>query len=570
MQTLLTAIYQHAAVAPSRPALLLAKQGMWTQLSYADLKDEVERWARFWLPYRTPQNDVVLLILPHRLELYPAFLGAMRAGLTPSFLPPPTSKQDPTLYWAAHKALFAHIRPRCILAFAEILPALGNAGCPEPCDIIDIDAIAWTQPGPDLPSLPEIVRGNRTALLQHSSGTTGLKKGVALTYEQIRQQVHSCAKAAGVSAEDRIISWLPLYHDMGLMAAFLMPLSLGALVISMDAFEWLGKPDWLLQEIARFRATLCWMPNFAFNHLARTRDPDRTYDLSSMRAFISCSEPCKPDTVSLFMRTFADHGLKPGAMQACYAMAEMVFAVTHTRPGDPPTVLEVDPVRLAADGDVVVVSPHHPDRTSLLSCGRPVDGAAVRIVPQSPHGTHRELPLSLFPAARETRRTAEDKVGEIEVAGSFLFDGYYKRPTPEAFSGAWFKTGDMGFLHDGELYVCGRIKEMLIVHGRNYYANDIEAAVNTVAGVKPGRVVAFGRYHAATASEEAMVIAETARADEDGRRALKEAIRQRVFDTLGLSLRSVELAAEGTLIKTTSGKLSRGENAKRAAAEVLA
>jgi acyl-CoA synthetase (AMP-forming)/AMP-acid ligase II len=162
-------------------------------------------------------------------------------------------------------------------------------------------------------------------------------------------------------------------------------------------------------------------------------------------------------------------------------------------------------------------------------------------------------------------------VGEIEVRCPFLFDGYFRNPaaTAAAVTGGWLKTGDIGFLLDGELYVCGRAKEMLIVHGRNFYANDIEGLINTLAGIKPGRCVAVGVFDPVTGSEEAVVLAETVLTEDADRCELEQAIRKRVFDVLNLTLRRVDLAAEGALVKTTSGKISRDENVRRLKRELV-
>jgi acyl-CoA synthetase (AMP-forming)/AMP-acid ligase II len=352
---------------------------------------------------------------------------------------------------------------------------------------------------------------------------------------------------------------------MGLIAAFLLPVTLGGLVVSLDAFEWLMRPDVLFREIERFRCTLCWLPNFAFNHLVRTRDREQTYDLSSMRAFINCSEPCKPETVQSFQKTFAPHGLTPGALQVCYGMAEMVFAVTHTTLGTSPLTIHVDRSLFTSRSEIRVVDSAHADRLSFLSCGRPIEGAELRIVPRETQSNRSKWARALESFGLANTPPGGPLVGEIQVSGKFLFNGYFRNNAANetAFDGRWFRSGDMGFLYDGELFVCGRVKEMLIVHGRNYYANDIEEIVNRVDGIKPGRVVAVGFYDPTTASEEAGIIAETTLPGQDDRGALGQTIREHVLSALNLSLRRIEIASEGTLIKTTSGKISREENVKR-------
>jgi len=571
MRTLLAAVYAHAEATPFKPAIVLLRGGCWTQLSYLDLMEETERWARIWRAHCSTEGAVVFIVLPHRIELYPALLGAMRAGLIPSFLPFPTSKQDPALYWANHEALFARVQPACILTYKELIAGLEGIRSSETCLLLDVDHQSEPDCAADLPPLPDAINPERIALLQHSSGTTGLKKGVELTFRQIREQVEACARAIKADGGDRIASWLPLYHDMGLVSSFLMPMTLGAMVASLDAFEWLTQPDALLTEIARFRCTFCWLPNFAFNHLVRTRDRDTRYDLSSVRAFINCSEPCKSETFEQFQRAFGKDGLKEGALQVCYGMAEAVFAVTHTAIGTPPKVLHVDRARFARS-EILQVEPNDPDGLALLSCGKPVDGVRLRIVAEAKKPSKLAWPRGFLSFGKSPPVDGDLVVGEIQVGGSFVFSGYFRNPeaTSQGFEGEWFRTGDMGFLHEGELYVCGRIKEMLIVHGRNFYANDIEDIVNRVAGVKPGRVVALGLHDSVTASEEAVVIAETTLPEGAERNALTTAIREEVYKALSLSVKRVEIADVGTLIKTTSGKISRDENRKRFSEKVSA
>jgi acyl-CoA synthetase (AMP-forming)/AMP-acid ligase II len=565
MQTIFRALAHFAETTPAKPAIVVGRKGQWTQFSFADLQDETERWARTWRGQCDTPGSVVFLIAQHGMAMYPAFLGAMRAGLIPSFLPYPTPKQDPELYWRSHKTLFARVQPACILSYAELLPTLRDMMAETSCAILDIAFLSACRYAAELPVAPDESDPHSIALLQHSSGTTGLKKGVALSYEQIRAQIVAYAASIKGTADDRIVSWLPIYHDMGLITSFLLPITMGATIVSIDAFEWLARPDMFFDEIRRFAGTLAWLPNFAFNHLVRTRDRDRVYDLSTIRALIDCSEPCKPETVDLFEATFAEHGLRRGAIQSCYAMAEIVFGVTQSALGERPRAIDVDRAAFTLHGEIVLVGEGHKDKLRFLSCGKPIDGVSLRIAPKAKDGGWVKFSNGLAALGLSKKPPPELLVGEIQLFSSFLFNGYFRNKSANdaAFDGAWFRTGDMGFVYEGELYVCGRIKEMLIVHGRNYYANDIEDVVNRVDGIKPGRVVALGVYDPVTATEEAVIMAETVLPEGDKRAALGQAIRTQVFNTLSLSLRRVEIASEGTLIKTTSGKISREENVKR-------
>jgi acyl-CoA synthetase (AMP-forming)/AMP-acid ligase II len=543
MPELLGAMYGHAATRPTAPALLVVGAKRYRQFAYADLGAETDRWAARFASLRFEPDAIVAIVLEHRYELYPAFLGAMRAGAIPTFLPFPTPKQDPVLYWKGQRELFARVRPACVVAESALAGPLG-ALCPPPCIVLDVD-VPWEAPPVALPPLEAVERPERIALLQHSSGTTGAKKGVALTYRAIAMHNAAAAHALEARTSDLTVSWLPLYHDMGLIAAFLLPIWIGSSVVSLDAFEWLLSPASLLETIEHYRATHAWLPNFAFEHLVRTHDADRTYDLRSMRAFVDCSEPCKPGTFARFAATFAASGVTPDMLRTCYAMAETVFAVTLGLPHEPARTLAVDAGALRSRN---ALAPAGADAAEFLSCGRPLAGVEIRIL------------------AAE----GED-VGEIVLRSPYLFSEYHRNPeaTADAFVDGWYGTGDLGFVRDGELFVCGRRKEMLVVHGRNFYSNDIEAAVNEVEGVKPGRVAVFGRFDDATGSEEAVVLAESEEEDEARKLVLVRQIRSQVYSVLGLQVRTVEIRRVGELIKTTSGKISRDENERRFADAAL-
>ena len=570
MLTVLSALEHHARLTPSKPAFVIGKKGEWTQLSYSDLHDETERWAKIWLGLGLSQKSVVFIVLQHCTEMYPVFLGAMRAGLIPSLMPFPSAKQDAQLYWRSHQDLFNRVQPACVVTYADLVEPIRRIADLATCQVVDVER-AREAPSQTLPLSPDMEDPGSIAVLQHSSGTTGLKKGVALTWRQIRDQADSVAHALKATGDDRIISWLPIYHDMGLIATFLLPVTLGAMVVSIDAFEWLTRPDMFLDEIARFGGTICWLPNFAFNHLIRTRDRDRQYDLSTMRAVIDCSEPCKAETIENFIQVFEPHGLRPDAVQVCYGMAEIVFAATQTPAGTQPRRITIDRAALSERSEIVQLPEGADNGVRFLSVGRPIRGVELRITSRAAGGMAR-LARGLADIGIGTKRPGITTAGEIEVRGPFLFDGYFRNPaaTEAGMEGNWFRSGDIGFILDGELYVCGRSKEMLIVHGRNYYANDIEALVNKLAGIKPGRVVAVGVFDPVTGTEEAVVLAETILPDMADRAELEMAIRKRVFDVLNLTLRRVEIAGEGTLVKTTSGKISRNENIKRLSGELVA
>jgi acyl-CoA synthetase (AMP-forming)/AMP-acid ligase II len=385
-------------------------------------------------------------------------------------------------------------------------------------------------------------------LLQHSSGTTGMKKGVALSYASIARQLSAYRESLGLDpARARIVSWLPLYHDMGLISSFLLPLWLGVPIISIDPFDWVGRPELLFEAIEQFGATHAWLPNFAFLHLARRVSPKRRWNLGSLAALISCSEPCKPAAFDAFLDRFAADGIRPETLQTCYAMAETVFAVSQSDVARPVRRLQVDPACISAMG--AVRPPRDAGETlSLLSNGRPIPGCQVAILRgQDPVGSN--------------------EIGEICVSAEYMFSGYHRNAeaTRAALHGGWYHTGDIGFIDADEIFVVGRIKDVVIINGKNVFAHDVEEAVSKVAGVKPGRCVAFGRYTDRSGSEQLIVVAERD-GDPTEDPTLQRAINRAVVEEAGVTCNDIRIVPPGWLIKTTSGKTSRSENSLKYAA----
>jgi len=521
--------------APERPWLHFIADAGCRTFSYDDL---VRRAAWFAGLYRTRglvPGDVVLLVLDHSADAGPAFLGAMMLGAVPSFLPPLTVKQDPVLYWHSMKVLVARIEARLIVTF----PAYREMAVPIIPDLADRMVVAPEAAAEGrAAAVPEPLSGD-PAFLQHSSGTTGLKKGVALSHRAVLAQIDRYRAVLGLSNADVIASWLPLYHDMGLIACLVMPMVTGVPVVAMDALDWTARPVLLFEAIERHRATLVWLPNFAFHHLAAAVPESARLDLSSLRAIINCSEPCKPATFDLFARRFAACGVRPEMLQCCYAMAENVFAVTQTPLGRPVPVDRVDRALLESAGIARPAAAGADGARALLGCGPPLDGVDVRIVDDG------------------GRTLAERQVGEIAVTGPCRFDGYFRLPEESArtLQDGWYRTGDLGYLAGGGLYVTGRKDDLLIINGRNLYAHDIESLVNQVDGVTPGRCVALGAYNDQTGSQDLVVVAEGERDP-----AVARAIRNRVLAETGFRVTVVRLVDAGWLIKTSSGKISRVEN----------
>jgi len=512
-------------------------------LTWADLERGARRFTGLYSANGILPGGVVLIFLRHGPALYGAFFGAMLGGFVPSFMPCLSPRQNPAIYWRSHQTLLDRSEPSAIVAdratFAEMEAAGLRLGAARRLIVEDLATAAAA----DFDPPPETA----IALLQHSSGTTGLKKGVALSYDAILRQIESYRAALHVGGDDVIVSWLPLYHDMGLIACCVMPAILGVPVVHIDPFYWVARPRSLFDAIAAHRGTLAWLPNFAFEHLARVAGRDAaSFDLSRVRAFVNCSEPCKPATFDRFRAAFAASGMRDAALQCCYAMAETVFAVTQTTPGAAPRR-----IRVASDSVARGQTPRLVDSggVELIETGAPLDGVTITI---------RDDAGNTLP---------EGAVGEIAISAPFLFAGYDRdsaRTAERLIDGVYFSR-DLGFLRDGHLFVLGRADDLIIVNGRNLYAHDIEAAIGAIAGIKPGRCIAIGVFDEIAGSDVLIVVCERDGAAARDPDAMIGDIVAAVHSIFAVTPRRVHVVAEGWLVKTTSGKLSRNDNLARLA-----
>lgn len=517
--------------------------GDWRRQSCGDVDDRVSRYVAAFRRRRIAPGSVVLIFCREPADSIAGFLGAMAAGLIPSLMPRLTPKQHPDLYWQAHLSLFDLIRPGALVLDEDLPASVTRAGMTTVPIITTGDAAR--EPGD---RLWHAARPDEVALLQHTSGTTGLKKGIALTHRAVLAQTERYARALDALPGQRIASWLPLYHDMGLVACFLMPLTRRMPVATMAPLDWLVRPAALLEIMEHLACRFAWLPNFAFHHLAN-QTTGGPLSLASVGAFINCSEPCRPAAFDQFLAAFAGSGVTAEQLQVCYAMAETVFAVSQTGLGKPVTRLAVDASPTAGgSGRVRPVAPES-GGTVLLSSGRPLPGVAFAVV-----GADADAEPCTVPGS----------IGEILLRSDFLFDGYYGRPeaTAAKFLGPWYRTGDLGFCWNDEMFVIGRLDDVLIVNGRKVPAPEVEAVVGGVTGVKPGRATVFTVQNDALGTGRLVCVAETG-TDPGGHAALRRTIKERVLSETDTYLNEVRLVGPGWLVKTTSGKIDRGANRRK-------
>src|SRR5689334_23177296 len=352
-------------------------------LTYEQLLRGASAYARTLEREGIQPGEVTVLILQHGDDLVYSFWGAILQGVIPSIMPFLTEKLSPERYRADLSALVSVTKPAAIITYpefeAEVRAALQEDDSVRAVIVIDrIEAPSEIE----LTSLAGYQRKPEDiVLLQHSSGTTGLQKGVALSHQAVFNQLNSYRKALSMSDADVIVSWLPLYHDMGLIAGFLMPILLGIPLVLMSPFDWVRAPYKLLQSISKYRGTLTWLPNFAYNFCAqKIRDRHiEGVDLSSLRAITNCSEPVRWESHLAFYERFKEFGLKLEALQTSYAMAENVFGVTQSQVGRLPVVEEIDREAFMVERVAKRVGDGHPSM-KMMSSGKPLENVMVKVL----------------------------------------------------------------------------------------------------------------------------------------------------------------------------------------------
>jgi len=535
---------------PQKTALTIQHAGQDDQsFTYADLLAGANDFGAACSAAGIKPGEVLILILPHGKELVFAFWGAVLYGVVPSILPVLTEKLSPEHYRADLASLIAITKPVAIMTCAGFEPEV-RAALRQGDSVRVVLLSEEVRPAP----VPEHFAGlkrspDEVVLLQHSSGSTGLQKGVALSHGAVLNQLDAYRNAIALDSEkDVIVSWLPLYHDMGLIACFILPLLLRVQLVLMSPLDWVRAPHRLLQAVSQYKGTLSWLPNFAYNFCAqKIRERSLTgLDLSSWRLLINCSEPVHPESHAMFYEKFAPYGLPATALQTCYAMAENTFAVAQSRLPDGPARLSVDRETFLAGRSVCPPVAGRP-ALQLMSSGRPLENVRVRVV--DPQGAD-------YP---------DGQVGEIILKSDCMLNEYYHRPeiTKKVLVDGWFSTGDFGFFMDGDLYVSGRKKDIIIVGGKNIYPQDLEALASEIPGVHPGRVVAFGLDSDESGTEEVVLIVEAESAELDEQQRISDLVRQHVTRNSAVSLRYVQVVPPKWILKTSSGKTARSANKEK-------
>jgi len=517
--TLVDVLGWHAEREPRRPHVILREaDGRERTITYGELWTRAHAVAEGLRQRALGPDDAVALMLRTEEPFFAAFFGTLLVGAVPVPIYPPFRPDRIEEYAARQVGILRNAGARLLVTFAEAarVAAVLRPRVRSLAEVTTVDRlVAATFPRP-----PAARGAHDPALIQYTSGSTGRPKGVLLTHANVLANIRAIGEAIEIRPDDTAVSWLPLYHDMGLIGAWLGALYFGVPVVILSPLTFLVRPARWLWALHDHRATISPAPNFAFDLCVRKVDDEeiRGLDLSAWRLALNGSEPVSPATLDRFARRFAPYGFRPQAMCPVYGLAEASVGLTMSPPGRGPRL-----------------------EGRFVSCGRALRGHEVRIVDADGHPV---------PAGVE---------GRIEFRGPSVTRGYWRNPaaTRAAFRNGWCDSGDLGFLSDGELFVSGRVKDLVIKAGRNLHPQTIEEVVGDVPGIRKGCVAAFGASDPALGTERLVVVAESRETAAAAKEQLRARVVEHVLAAVGVPPDVVVLCAPRSVLRTPSGKVRR-------------
>jgi fatty-acyl-CoA synthase len=505
-------------------------------VSWGELHEEAKAYAAALQARGVRPGDHVTLLSPTTRSLVTAIQGTWLAGGTIVVLPLPMRLSSIEEFVAQTRRRIRHANASLVVADPElaafVVPEPGDPPMVGFDDLAAGDPALWVRP----PNDPE-----RLAILQFTSGSTSDPKGVMLPDRVLCANLDAVAEAAGLDPDDDVlVSWLPLYHDMGLVGLLTLPMSTGARLVLGAPQDFTARPSRWMEWVSAYGGTATAGPNFSWALATRALDRSEQLDLSRLRVALNGAEPIDPDQVEAFVAAGRRHGLRPEAVFPAFGMAEVAIGGTFPAPMSGMVTDCVDRRVLETERYAAPAEPGTKGSRRLPLLGRAVPGLEIRIVDPD-----TGMPLR------------EREVGELEIRGTSVTPGYYRRPdaNAELFHDGWLRTGDLAYLLGGQLVMCGRIKDVIIVGGRNLFPEDVERAVGQLEGVRAGNVIAFGVD--GDRGRESLVVVAESRAVDDDLTAVRRLVAERVRDAVGVPARDIVLVAPGSLPKTSSGKLQR-------------
>jgi acyl carrier protein len=540
-ETLLDMLDWHVHAHPQRPHVYLYGKGDEPEeITYATLLDGARTIAAGLRERALQPGQNVAIMLPTGRDYLYSFFGILLAGGVPVPIYPPARPAQIEDHLRRHAGILANARAVLLITVPEARPVarLLKAQVEKLLGVVTPRELAT---GKEFSGPP--VRAQDIAFLQYTSGSTGQPKGVILTHANLLANIRAMGEAVRADSTDVFVSWLPLYHDMGLIGAWLGSLYYACPLVLMSPLAFLTSPRRWLWAIHNHRGTLSAAPNFAFELcLGKLEDSDiKGLDLGSLRLVFNGAEPVSPQTVRRFSKRFARYGFRPGAMAPVYGLAEAAVGLAFPPFGRGPLIDRIQREPFVSSGTAIPAEEQEPRALEFVACGQPLPGYQIRIV--DPAG--RELP--------------ERQEGRIEFRGPSVTSGYVRNPdaTRRLFNGEWLCSGDLGYVASGDVYLTSRSGDLIIRGGRNIYPYEVEEAVGNMPGIRMGCVAVFGSSDPRTGTERIIVLAESRETETATLDALQEQIRMVATDLMGMPPDEVVLAPPHTLLKTSSGKIRR-------------
>jgi 1-acyl-sn-glycerol-3-phosphate acyltransferase len=490
-------------------------------------------------------GESVALMLPTGKDYFFAFYGVVLAGAIPVPIYPPVRRAQLEDHLRRQSSILRNCRASMLIT----LTAAKSVGHLLTAQVDSLRHISTVDDLTDLAAECEIVerRAQDIGFLQYTSGSTGDPKGVILTHANLVANIRGNGRALAVTAHDVFVSWLPLYHDMGLIGAWLGSLYHAPRLVIMPPLSFLSKPERWLRAIHRYGGTVSAAPNFAFELcLRRINDEDIDgVDLSRWRLIANGAEAISAATMTAFSARFAAYGLPPNAVFPVYGLAESSVGLTFSPVGRGVRIDRVDRNTLAVAGRAKPVPAETPESVSrtVVSCGLPLPRHEIRVMDES----NREVP--------------ERHIGRLQFRGPSATSGYYRNPQSTAglIRDDWLESGDIAYIAAGELFVVGRHKDLIIRAGRNIYPTELEDRIGDLDGIRSGCVAVIGSPDVGSGTERLVVLAETRKQQAAARDRLRSEINELVTDIITAPPDDIILVAPNTILKTSSGKIRRAD-----------
>jgi len=541
--TLTEALDWHAANHRDRVHLSLLRDDAAEpdRLTYGDLADAARRVAAGLIARDIMPGDRIALMLPTSLDFFKTFFGVLFAGAVPVPIYPPTRMSQIEDHLRRQAGILRNAGAGMLVTVPEGL-GVGRLLRAQVETLRAVESPARLRSDSAEFPAPKI-DASATALIQYTSGSTGDPKGVVLSHANLLANIRAMGGAMEASSRDVFVSWLPLYHDMGLIGAWLGCLYFGAPLHVMSPLSFLARPQSWLWAMHRCRATLSAAPNFAFELcLNKIDDADlQGLDLSSLRMVANGAEPVSVHTLRRFIERFGRYGFRSQAMAPVYGLAEDAVGLAFPPMGRGPVIDRVDREALSGRGVAEPARPDDPKPLEAVACGRPLAGHEIRIVDEA------------------GREVAERREGRLEFRGPSATSGYFRNEakTKELFHEGWLDSGDRAYMANGDVFVTGRIKDIIIRGGRHIYPQEVEEAVGEIPGVRKGGVAVFGVTDPRLGTEQLIVVAETRETDAAACEALRASARDVAADRFGVAPDAIVLAPPRSVPKTSSGKIRR-------------